>query len=131
MKIEIQKERETPLLWRRRVTAMVEFEGATPSRKQIQQAVAKKLDANEKLTIIKHVYPRYGDSMAKVIAHVYSKEEDKNTVEAKYLLKKHAVEEPKAEEKPAEAAPAAETPAEPAAETPAEAPAEEKKDESS
>jgi ribosomal protein S24E len=89
MEIEIKKERETPLLSRRRVTAMVKFEGATPSRQKIRESIAKKTGSTEELTVVKHIYPRFGSEGAKVIAHIYSKEEDKNRVEREYLLKKH------------------------------------------
>lgn len=135
MNIEISKERETPLLSRKRITASLTFDGPTPSRKDIREKVAKKMDAPVELTIIKHVYPKYGDGDAKVIAHVYSKDEDKKKFESEYLLKKHAAEapkeEPKAEEKPAEAPKAEEKPAEakeaPKEEPKAEAPKEEPK----
>ena len=99
MKLEVSKERETPLLSRKRVNVMIEFEGTTPSRKELVKAVAKKLDIKENLIVIKHVYQRFGQGLAKVIAHIYETEKDKNAVERKYLLKKHVFEEPKEEAK--------------------------------
>ncbi|MFQ5475039.1 MAG: 30S ribosomal protein S24e [Candidatus Nanoarchaeia archaeon] len=124
MELKIKKERETPLLSRKRVTAMISFKGATPARKELRAVVAKKLKADEKLTIIKHVYQRYGQNAAKVIAHVYSKEEDMKAVEQDYLLKKHVEKEAPAE-KPAEAKRVEAAPAK-VAEKPAETPKEKK-----
>lgn len=95
MKLEITKERETPLLSRKRINIMVEFEGSTPSRKDIVKAIAKKLDVSDKLIVTKHIYQRFGIGLIKVIAHVYETESDKNKVEREYLLKKHVVEAPK------------------------------------
>ncbi len=96
MALEILKERDTPLLSRKRVTAMIDFEGSTPSRLKIQSTISKKLDVDKSLTIVKHIYTRYGAQKAKVIAHIYSNKEDLNKFERDYLLKKHV--EKKAEE---------------------------------
>ncbi len=112
MQMEIKKERETPLLSRKRTTCMVEYEGATPSRLEFRKAVSSKLKAPEELTIIKHIYTRFGQNKAKVIAHIYKSKEDMQMIEEDYLLKKHqrkqeaeeGKEQPQAkEEKPAEA----------------------------
>jgi small subunit ribosomal protein S24e len=70
MKLDIIKERDTPLLSRKRVTISIEYEGATPSRLDLKKEVAKKVGSKEDLTIIKHVYTRFGRQKAKVIAHI-------------------------------------------------------------
>ncbi|MBU0461874.1 MAG: hypothetical protein KJ574_04785 [Nanoarchaeota archaeon] len=124
MNIEILKQRDTPLLSRKRVTVMATYEGSTPSRKKLREAIAKKMDVDEELTIVKHIYPGFGATRAKVIAHIYSNEADKKKIEDAYLLKKHTAEKPKEEAAPAApASPAPEAPPEPAS-TP-EAPASE------
>lgn len=113
MDIEITKERDLPLMSKKRYTFMMTFKGATPSRTQIRDAFAKQAKADPELTVIKHVYTRYGVEKAKVIAHVYTDKADMVKYEEKELLDKHAKkEEPKKEEA-----------------APAEAPAEEKKEE--
>lgn len=105
MDLEVLKERETPLLSRRRVTLMAAYGGATPSRKDLTKDIAKKLNVNEKLVILKHIYTRFGLQKAKIIAHVYGNEEDMKTYEDISLLKKHSKiqlteeEKKKAEEK--------------------------------
>ncbi|MBT5021667.1 hypothetical protein HOK51_05040 [Candidatus Woesearchaeota archaeon] len=119
MDLKILKERDTPLLSRKRITAMIDFKGSTPSRAEIRASISKKLGSEKELTIIKHIYPRFGSSKAKVIAHIYSEKEEMNSVEPEYLIKKHKVEAPKEEApakapKPAPEAPKEEAPAEPA-----------------
>jgi ribosomal protein S24E len=96
MNLEITKERDTPLLSRKRYSLYLDFSGKTPSRLQIRDAVAAKIKSDPKLTIIKHIYTRYGVQRAKVIANVYSKKEDLLRYEDKDLIKKH--EEKKKEE---------------------------------
>lgn len=107
MKLEITKERDTPLLSRKRVTLNLEYEGATPSRLDLKKAVAKKLNSKENLTIIRHVYTRFGKQKAKIIAHVYEKEEDMKAIEYAKVVGKHQEKEEKkdaASEKKEEAA---------------------------
>lgn len=97
MEVKVEKERLTPLLARKRVTAHVSFQGKTPSRKELLDLIAHKLKAEKDLTIIKHIYTKFGAQDARVIAHVYSNLAALQRIEHKQLLKKHA--EPQAEEK--------------------------------
>ncbi|MBT7903292.1 hypothetical protein HN587_05495 [Candidatus Woesearchaeota archaeon] len=96
MDLKILKERDTPLLSRKRITAMLDFNGPTPSRVDIRTEISKKLGVEKALTIIKHIYPRFGSSKAKIIAHIYSDKAEMEKIEHSYLLKKHKLEEPKA-----------------------------------
>lgn len=89
MNIDIIKERETPLLSRKRVTLNVEYEAATPARLILKKAIAKKLGSREELTIIRHVYTKFGRQKAKVIVNVYQNEKDMKAVEEEHLLGKH------------------------------------------
>lgn len=113
MKLEIKKQRDTPLLSRKRVTLMAEYDGATPSRPDIRKEVAKKVGAKDNLVVIKHIYTRFGSNKAKIIAHVYDNEKDMKSIEHESLLVKHdpeagkkkgekAAEEANPEEKPKE-----------------------------
>jgi len=106
MKIEIKEKREVPLLSRTRISATVAFEKETPSRDSLRKEIAKAAGAKEELTIIKHIYTRFGKKEAKVIANVYKTVEDAKRIEEEHLVKKHFKEEKKAEgaaEAPAEA----------------------------
>jgi small subunit ribosomal protein S24e len=98
MDIEIIKEKETPLLSRKRVTAWAHSEGVTPSRKKICIELSKHLKVKPELVIVRHIYTRFGVQKAKLIAHVY---DDRNVLvklEGKKLVEKHKIEQPKAEE---------------------------------
>ncbi|MBN2458194.1 hypothetical protein JXB31_03635 [Candidatus Woesearchaeota archaeon] len=126
MEIEILKEKETPLLSRRRITAMATYEGATPSRIKFLQAVSKELKADTKLISIRHIYTRFGSTRAKLIIHQYMDRESFEKLESKNTAKKHEIKEEKKEnndasgqkpeQKPAEEAAVADSKAEPAAE---------------
>jgi len=111
MKLEIIEKKEVPLLSRTRVQLVAEFEKATPKRDDIRKEVAKKAGADEKLTIVRHIYSQFGKRKAKVIAHIYKNEKDMKMIEDPQMLKKHTKEEPKKEEA-AEAKPAEEKKAE-------------------
>ncbi|HII72784.1 TPA: hypothetical protein HA265_08565 [Candidatus Woesearchaeota archaeon] len=97
MEINIKKERETPLLARKRYIFEIVKEGTTPSRKEIINMVSSKLKSDPKLTVIKHVYPRYGVQKTRVVAHIYNNETDMKRFEMEGLLKKHVKEEKKEE----------------------------------
>jgi len=103
MDINLLKERDTPLLSRKRCTLDVNFKGATPSRKQIRDEIAKKLKADPELTVVRHIYTRHGVEKARVITNIYTKKEDMVKFEDKGLLEKHSEKkkEEKAEEKKA------------------------------
>ncbi|MBW2967976.1 hypothetical protein KY362_05815 [Candidatus Woesearchaeota archaeon] len=116
MEVSILKERDTPLLSRKRYTLEIGFKGATPSRLQVRDEIANKLKADKALTVVKHVYNRYGIEKSRVIAHVYTKKEDMLRYEEKGLLEKHKAPEKPAEEKPAEKAKSEDAPAGEAAE---------------
>ena len=104
MKLELLEKKEMPLLSRTRMQFSLEFDKATPKREDIRKEVAKKAGADETLTIIRHIYTRFGKRNAKVIANVYSNEEAMKRIEEKSMIKKHTKEEPKPEQKPEAAA---------------------------
>lgn len=127
MDLELIKERDMPLMSKKRYSFYLNFKGTTPARKDIKEAVAKMVKSEPELTVVKHIYTRYGIEKAKVIANVYSNKEDMEKFEEKSTLEKNkAKEEPKEEAAEAPAAPAEE--AKPAEEAPAEA-SDEKKEE--
>jgi len=124
--IEILKKKDTPLLSRQRVSAMVFFEGETPSRLDLKNVIAKKLSADPKLTVIRHIYQRYGNQKAKIISHIYKDKETMVRLEGETLVNKH---EKKVEEKPKEEAKPEEKKEEPKAEEKKEEPKAEVKEE--
>ena len=89
MELEIQKKQETPLLSRMRVTALLQYEGATPSRMDLRKALADKLKVDKELVVIKHIFTKFGHSKAKIIAHVYDLKDAVEKLEMEGLLIKH------------------------------------------
>ena len=98
MELSITTKTENKLLSRTEVVARLQFEGVTPSRKDIQQAVAKQMKAKEPMTIIQQVKTEYGAPFATVSAYVYSDEKAMKRLERQNLLEKHIGHEPKKEE---------------------------------
>jgi small subunit ribosomal protein S24e len=121
MELTMLKERETPLMSRKRYTFEIDFKGATPTRRQIRDAVATKVKGEPELTVIKHIYNRYGVEKAKVITHIYTDKKAMEKFEEKDLLDKHLEKKKEPKEEKKEEAKPAEAPKEEAA------PAEEKK----
>jgi ribosomal protein S24E len=102
MKLEILKEQEVPLLNRKRISAMAEFEGKpTPSILAFKDSIATQAKTTPDLVAIRHVYQRYGASKAKVIAHVYKTRKELLSLEKVKTAEKKAMEAAKkaAEEK--------------------------------
>lgn len=110
MKLEIIKERETPLFKRKRVSCMVDFDAQTPSKLKLREEISKKLKVDTRVVAIRHIYQRFGLPRAKVIAHIYKNFETLKKVERMSDKKLEAYklpepkEEPKAEEAPKEEA---------------------------
>lgn len=99
MDIQLMKKTETPLLGRKRLEYKAVFDGKTPSRDDIRKEIAKQNKVSENTTIIKHIYTKFGQSEAKVIAHIYTDEATAKNVEESHLLKKHFKEAKKEEAK--------------------------------
>ena len=105
MEIEIVKEKETPLVSRKRVTAWINHTGRTPSRVEILSGLSKKLKVDKELISIRHIYTRFGEQRVKLIIHVYNDKDSLVKLEGEGLVKKHQGEvkpEVKSEAKPAD-----------------------------
>jgi len=76
MKLNSIKEVDNLLLGRKRVSYFLDYPDKTPSKDEVKAMIAKDLNSKEDLIRVKHIYPRFGITRAKVIAHVYKKLED-------------------------------------------------------
>lgn len=113
MDVEIINSIDNQLLERKEVDANVHFKGATPSRKEIKEAVCGKIGANPDIVVLREVNNEYGVQRVKVSVHVYKNAEKMKEVEPEHLIKKETKKEEKKEEKPQEApAPKEKKPAE-------------------
>lgn len=93
MRLKMLNKQEVPLLGRKRINYMVEFDLGTPSKKEILENLAKILKVDKELIAIRHIYQRFGDTKAKVIVHVYKNKEDLKKLEKK--IKEKPEEKPK------------------------------------
>ncbi len=115
--MDIIEKNEQSLLSRTEIIAKDSYTGSTPSRESIKERLAKALNANKDLLVIKHIYPEFGFGTAKIFAYLYSTKKNMKTIEPEYSLKrgeknkkegeepKEAKEEPKQETKKEEKKP--------------------------
>lgn len=89
MQLEVLKEREMPLLSRKRVTLTVKDAMGTVSRHELVDEIARRLNVTRNLVIIKHIYPQFGTRSAKIIANIYEDEARMSIFEHKNLIAKH------------------------------------------
>jgi small subunit ribosomal protein S24e len=87
------------LLPRKEVKALISFEQAIPTRKQLKKSIADKLKVKEELVIVRHVYSKYGTKDAEVIAYIYDNEEALKSLEYEKMMQKNSDKLPKAEAK--------------------------------
>ena len=108
MEIEITSRKENKILEREEVAFTLQFEGKTPSRKQVQQKLADTIGRN--IIVIEYIKPVYGASQATGYARGYTSAKQAKALERQYVLERNNLVEgaPKqpAEEKEKEAPPA-------------------------
>ena len=86
--MNITNKKEEPLLSRTKINAMIEFEKATPSYKEVTSLIAASLKKDENLIALKHIYTLFGDKKAEIVAYAYSDESKKQFIEPKIKEKK-------------------------------------------
>ncbi len=85
------KEKDMPLLGRKRITMEIEGSGqSTPSKNSIKEEIAKKYNIKPELVAIRHIYTHFGNSGARVIAHIYNDEKNLKFLEPEKGKKKKA-----------------------------------------
>ena len=73
------------LLSRIEVDGQIDFSGATPSNVDVRIAVAKALDVDKELVVIKEIYTQYGQTKATVRAYQYISIDERNKLESKIV----------------------------------------------
>lgn len=99
MEVTVQHKEEKPLLHRTDYKARVAYEGATPQRQALRDAVANALKAPADHVVIRQVITEFGNQAAIVQASVYKDAKTLSEMEPQYMKKRHgmAVEEKKAD----------------------------------
>jgi ribosomal protein S24E len=98
MELHTIKEKDMGLLSRKRVSIMVDNDGATPSRLELLKLIAKKHNVPEEQIVIRHIYPQFGKKKTKVFAHLYNDKTKMAMFEHSDLINKHKPKEVKKEE---------------------------------
>lgn len=70
------------------ITADISYEGATPKSSDVQSSIAQKVSANQQLIVVKHIYSRFGERAARVLAYQYNDEAQLKAIEPKPKVKK-------------------------------------------
>ncbi len=91
MDVEIISKEENQLLGRKEIRARVRYEGATPKRSEVKEAVCKKLGLNPDLAVVRSVKGEYGMQAAKVHLHAYESEERLKELEPEYVQKRNGM----------------------------------------
>ena len=100
MQLTIESQQKNSLLDRTDLSGKIIFEGATPSNNEIVSEVAKKINSNENLIVMKNIYTLFSRQEASFNATVYDSTEarSKNEMVTKHLKKKQEAAAKKAEE---------------------------------
>jgi len=85
---------------RTEVEAHVTFADKTPSRRELQEAIAKKAKGKPELVVIKSIKTKYGSKEAFFNASVYDNKEAMTGAEQAKVLKKNEIKKEKAEDAP-------------------------------
>jgi len=110
MKLKVLNEKKNQLFNRIESKFEINHNGEkTPSRDEVRSLVSATSGSSESLISINSVNPIFGQGKSFGVAHIYTKKEDLEKNEPKYILKRSEkkkeelkVEENKSEEKPAE-----------------------------
>lgn len=96
--MKLLKKTEQKLLGRTRATYEQEVIAVTPSRKEIQQTIAKLQKVDASLVAISSISSTFGSGKVTVIADIYKSADDYKKAVPAYLAKKSVVEAPVATE---------------------------------
>jgi small subunit ribosomal protein S24e len=83
MELNITTQKENPLLHRKELHGELTFQGATPSNKQLQEELAKKLNVGQEVLAIRHIFGAFGGAKAKFEAYAYTSKEQFDKIEPK------------------------------------------------
>jgi len=96
--LKILSETEEPLFSRKAVKAKILFDGATPSREVVKEALGKTLKADTALIAITRIDTLYGQNEAILLCRVYSDAGAMKAVERNHFVARGLKKEDKKEE---------------------------------
>ena len=99
MKVTVAKKRDNVLLGRTEYEMTIEFDGKTPARNEMRDAVIQNLGCNPDTTIFKRSDSTFGQRKVKARINVYKKKEDMMRIEPDYSLVRNKFKEAATKEK--------------------------------
>ncbi len=103
MKVTVAKKRDNVLLGRAEYEMAIEFDGKTPARNEMRDAVIQNLGCNPDTTILKKTDSTFGQRKVTARVNVYKKKEDMMRIEPDYSLIRNKFKEVAVKEKKAAA----------------------------
>ena len=85
MEIEVIERRENKLLEREEIKCIIKYDGATPTRKEVKEAIKSGLGIGGYI-VIQHIKPMFGIRQARVYAKVYPSENVARKIEPDYIF---------------------------------------------
>lgn len=104
MQLTIQNKKENVLLKRKEVQGILNFKDTTPSNKEVTEVLAKELNSDSSLIVIKNIYTRFSKKEADFTAVIYLSAEAKAKTEKMTKHQKKLLEEQKKREEEKKAA---------------------------
>mgnify|MGYP000047007094 FL=1 len=89
MELTVLERRHNPLLRREEVRALISFEGGTPTRKEVREALAKALGKDVSVVFVRRILTEYGARRAKVLAMVYEDRDYALKIEPEHVVRKN------------------------------------------
>ncbi|RLI92339.1 MAG: 30S ribosomal protein S24e [Candidatus Altiarchaeales archaeon] len=96
MEIKIIEDKFNKLLNRREIYFIVNYDGATPSIKDVRNKLIAQLDADKELLIVDYIRSEFGMKRAKGFAKIY-KDKEGMKIEPKHKIEKNFPKEEKSE----------------------------------
>ena len=87
--IEIVERKKNPLLFREEIILKFRFQGPTPSRKEVREAVVNFLGVNEDRVVIRKISQDYGMTEVSVLVMLYDTPEKAREIEPKHIIARH------------------------------------------
>lgn len=103
MNVNILSTSENKLLERRELEAEVTFDGPTPKRAELKQAIGGKAGLNPELMVLSRVSNAFGRHSVKVLVHAYADKERLMAVEARHVKVREGLAQKKEKKKAAAA----------------------------
>lgn len=88
MEVEIISRRENPLLQREEIIVRVRFQGGTPSRREVREAIAKELGKPIGNLFIRKIKTEYGKEEALVYVMAYSSRAFALMIEPEHIVRR-------------------------------------------